>query len=491
MLFNSWQYAVFLPLVLLLYWALPRRYRWVLLLCASYYFYMSWNAKLVVLIATTTLTSYVAARGIAAAKSARAKKIWLASACGISLGMLFFFKYFNFFSHSVTALLRAVSLPVSDFTLRLMLPVGISFYTFQTLSYVVDVYRGTLLPEKHLGIYALYVSFFPQLVAGPIERAVNLLPQFREEHHPDAGEWAWGLRMIVFGLFKKVVLADYLAQFVNLVYNDVQGKTPMMYLLTTVMFTLQVYCDFSGYSDVALGSARLLGFRLMENFNTPYFATSIRDFWGRWHISLSSFLRDYIYIPLGGSRRGAVRTCINLLLTFLASGLWHGAMWTYVLWGCLHGVYQITGRLTEPGRARLRGRLHIDPAAHWYRAWQMLFTFGLVCVALVLFRANSLPDALLIFSRLPGAVIHPVQNLVGACGVLGITAGAAVRILISVGALFLYDVVRFRSGDPFLLLQQKKAPLRVLVSYGLALCVLLAAFTTPEGAAVEFIYFQF
>ena len=491
MLFNSWQYAVFLPLVLALYWALPHKYRWALLLGASYYFYMSWNAKLIVLIATTTLTSYAAARLIATAQSPRAKRAWLTLSCCISLGMLFFFKYFNFFSQSVTAVLRAIGLPVGDFTLTVLLPVGISFYTFQTLSYVIDVYRGTLAPEKHLGIYALYVSFFPQLVAGPIERATNLLPQFHTQHRPDAAEWAWGLRMIAFGLFKKMVIADYLSQFVNVIYNDVSGKTPMMYFLATVLFAVQIYCDFSGYSDIALGSASLLGFTLMVNFNTPYFSRTLSEFWTRWHISLSSFLGDYVYTPLTGWPCTVAKCCVALVVTFLVSGLWHGAAWTYVLWGLFHGVAQVVGSLTKSPRRKLRKKLHINANAAWYRAWQMLFVFGLVCASYVLFRANSLADALLIFAKLPGAVLHPVQNFLGACSVMGITPFAAVRMALSIGVLIWYDTVRYRQGDPFVLLRTQKAPVRTAISYALALCVLTAALTMPENAVVEFIYFQF
>lgn len=331
MLFNSWQYAVFLLVVLALYWALPQKRRWVLLLVASYIFYMSWSAKLMALILTTTATSYAAALLISHAKTQSRKKLWLRLGVGISLAMLFVFKYLNFAVGLCASVLSFLHIPAFVPSLNLLLPVGISFYTFQTLSYVIDVYRGALPAEKHFGIYALYVSFFPQLVAGPIERAVNLLPQFHVEHKPNAGEWAHGLRLIAWGLFKKVAIADFIGVYVDAAYNDINACGPMAYVIATALFAVQIYCDFSGYSDVAIGSAKLLGFKLMENFNAPYFARSIKEFWRRWHISLSTWFSDYVYIPLGCSRVSVSHHLANLVITFLLSGLWHGAKLTFVL----------------------------------------------------------------------------------------------------------------------------------------------------------------
>ena len=490
MLFNSWQYAVFLPLVTFCYWLLPHKYRWVLLLCASYYFYMSWNANLVVLILTTTGTSYGAALAIDAAKTPRGRKLWLTLGVGVSAALLFFFKYFNFFSASVCALLRAVSLPVGDFTLQVLLPVGISFYTFQTLSYVIDVYRGQLAPERNFGIYALYVSFFPQLVAGPIERAVNLLPQFRVEHRPDAGQFAWGLRSICLGLFKKVVVADYVAPFVNAVFDDPNGCGPMAYVIGALLFSVQIYGDFSGYSDIARGSAQLLGFSLMENFRAPYLARSVKEFWRRWHISLSTWFSDYIYIPLGGSRVSRAKHLRNLMVTFLLSGLWHGARWTFVLWGAAHGLLLCADVFWLPRRERLTARW---PAAarHAAAAAETLVTFGLVTLLWILFRANSLADAATIFVRLPWALSAPVQGVQVALQTIGLSGAALVRIALSLALLAAFDAVQRFAGEPFALLRRQKAPVRIAVSYGLALCVLLALFTMPEQVAVEFIYFQF
>ena len=491
MLFNSWQYAVFLPLVVLLYWILPHKVRWVLLLGASYYFYMSWNANLVVLIFTTTFTSYAAALLIARTAQKRHKKMWLYAGVGISLAMLFFFKYFNFFSDSVLAVLKAFSLPVgTSFTLQVMLPVGISFYTFQTLSYVIDVYRGSLKAETHFGIYALYVSFFPQLVAGPIERATNLLPQFHQQHNPSATQWSLGLRLLCWGLFKKIAIADFVAVFVAKAYGDINGCGPMAYVLATLLFALQIFCDFSGYSDIARGSACLLGFTLMQNFNAPYLSSSIKEFWRRWHISLSSWFSDYVYIPLGGSRTKLPRHLFNLLVTFLLSGLWHGAKWTFVAWGAVHGLLIVVDVFWLPWRDAHMAALR--PASqNICKALCTLVAFSLVCFAWIFFRADSMADALTIISRLPWALSAPVQGFSVALSTLGITSLALVRILLCVGALAWYDIVLKKHREPFALLQAKKPLVRITISYALAFLVVFFILIQPENVAVEFIYFQF
>ncbi len=491
MLFNSWQYVVFLPMVFLGYWALPHKLRWVLLLAASYYFYMSWNANLIVLISTTTLVSFLAALKIEKAQSNTTKKIWLFISCFVSLGLLFFFKYFNFFSQSVVDVLQRFSLPVDDFTVNVLLPVGISFYTFQTLAYVIDVYKGEMAAEKHLGIFALFVSFFPQLVAGPIERAPHLLPQFHRPHTLSSSDCSWGLRMIVFGLVKKMFIADYFAQFANTVFNDAHSHTPMSILVGSMFFAIQIYCDFSGYSDVARGSAKLLGFDLMLNFNTPYFSKSIREFWSRWHISLSTFFRDYVYIPLGGNRKGTARKALNIFITFLVSGLWHGAAWTFVLWGAFHGVAQIVEDVTEKPRKALKTRFPMNKALPIFSVLQTVFVFLLVCASWILFRANSLSDALYMLMQLPKVVVHPVANLQNTLTILEIGMAEIVRIGSGLAILFLYDRIQYHKKDPFILLSQKNAFLRISVSYGLAFLCMLVFLTATSGAVAEFIYFQF
>ena len=325
MLFNSLSYIIFLPIVFVLYWALPHKYRWVMLLIASYYFYMSWNLKYVVLILFTTIVSYTSARVMEVAETSKMKKLILGLASAFCLLVVFFFKYFNFASKTITTILAELSISLSPLTLHLILPVGISFYTFQTLSYVIDVYWGKMKAEKNFGIYAVYISFFPQLVAGPIERSSNLLPQIKAEHHFNSDKALYGAKLMLWGYFKKIVLADNLAKYVDLVYGNLNQYKGFNLVLAVFFFTIQIYCDFSGYSDIAIGTAKLLDIDLMTNFKSPYLSASVKEFWRRWHISLSTWFRDYVYIPLGGNHCSKIRCGMNLLVTFLVSGLWHGA----------------------------------------------------------------------------------------------------------------------------------------------------------------------
>ena len=333
MTFNSWQFLIFLPVVVLLYWIVPNKFRWILLLIASYIFYLFWNVKLIFLILFTTGISYISAILINKSKNDKIKKLWLIITLISCLGVLFFFKYFTFIANSIIDLINLGSNNIPQLTFSLLLPVGISFYTFQTLSYVIDVYRGKINPEYHLGYYALYVVYFPQLVAGPIERPENLLPQLRQERTFDSNDLFTGLRISIVGFFKKVVIADTVAIVVNSVYNNLGYANGITIIIATVLFAIQIYCDFSGYTDIAIGVARMMGIKLNDNFNQPYLATSIRDFWKRWHISLTSWFTDYVYIPLGGSRCKFYRWAINVMIVFLLSGLWHGAAWTFVIWG--------------------------------------------------------------------------------------------------------------------------------------------------------------
>jgi D-alanyl-lipoteichoic acid acyltransferase DltB (MBOAT superfamily) len=302
---------------------------------------MSWNVNYVFLILFTTIVSYASAIGIKRSGNKNIRKLLLILSVTASLGVLFFYKYFNFFGSSLNEVFSGLSLDVQIPYLSLLLPVGISFYTFQTLSYTIDVYNDKKSVERHFGIYALYVSFFPQLVAGPIERSTRLLPQFREEHHFSWDNFVKGGKWIISGYFMKLVIADRLSLYVDSVYGNVFHHTGATFIVATFLFAFQIYCDFAGYSAIAIGTARLMGYDLMINFNRPYFAASIGDFWHRWHISLSSWFRDYFYIPMGGSRVKVSRWYLNLFLTFLVSGLWHGANWTFVIWGALHGIYII------------------------------------------------------------------------------------------------------------------------------------------------------
>lgn len=389
MLFNSLAYLVFFPTVVSLFFLLPHRFRWALLLAASYYFYLSWKAEYLILIIFSTLVAYFAARQMEKEITPVQKKLYLVLSVGTNLGVLFFFKYFNFVSQSVQNLLDQFSLEIAAPYLDFLLPVGISFYTFQTLSYTIDVYWGKQPAESHLGIFALYVSFFPQLVAGPIERPGNLIPQFKQQQHLDYKRISSGIKLMLWGFFKKLVVADRLALYVNEIYGQPEQFSGLSLLLATILFSFQIYCDFSAYSDIAIGTARCMGYDLMENFRRPYFATSVSDFWRRWHISLSTWFRDYLYIPLGGNRVSVPRWYLNLMIVFIVSGLWHGANWTFVLWGALHGFYLVASLLLGPFRERLAKALPNG----LYQGMSILLTYVLVLLAWVFFRAESIEDA--------------------------------------------------------------------------------------------------
>lgn len=381
--FLSAEFLLFFPAVLAGLRLLPRRGRWALLLAASLLFYLCAAPWTVFLLGGTILLSYGCARGIEAAANNAVKRFCLALALAGCLGCLLVFKYLNFALGTAAALLGRPA-PV----VKLLLPVGISFYTFQTLSYVIDVYRGTCPAERHLGYYALYVSFFPQLVAGPIERPGRLLPQLHALPTPTAADWAEGGRLLLRGYCKKLLLADFAAPFVQQVYAAPGAYAGPAVAAATALFALQIYCDFSGYSDIACGAARLMGIRLMENFRQPYAAATVREFWRRWHISLTQWFTDYLYIPLGGSRCGLPRHCCNLLVVFLASGLWHGANWTFVAWGGLHGLYLVAELLLEHAAPRLN---HPRTAAGL--ALRRGVTLALVGLAWIFFRAGSMAEA--------------------------------------------------------------------------------------------------
>ena len=382
--FNSLEFLVFFAVVFVLHWALPHRFRWALLLVASWLFYFWWNPWTGLLLVGATLVSWLCAKGIVRTEKTAARRALLALALTASLGCLGVFKYTGFFA-SIAGL---------ELAWQIILPVGISFYTFQTLSYVIDVYQGRVAAEVHFGYYALFVSFFPQLVAGPIERPENLLPQLQAQRRFSTDDLAAGGWLLLEGYFKKIVIADGLAPFVDRVFGAPGEALGPEVVLATVLFGVQIYCDFSGYSGIARGAAKLLSIDLMENFRRPYEAKTIREFWRRWHISLTSWFTDYVYIPLGGNRNGLPRQISNILIVFLLSGLWHGAGWTFVLWGLIHGLYQVGGVLLE--------RLRTSPAeADGGPALPArVRTFALVSFPWLFFRAASLEDAAVLLSRI-------------------------------------------------------------------------------------------
>lgn len=398
MLFNSLHFALFFPIVVASYFLIPARFRWVPLLAASYYFYMAWRVEYALLMLASTLIDYVAAIWIEKTPGKRGRTAILVLALTLNLGLLFFFKYYNFAVTVFQDLSELLGTPFHPTTLSVLLPVGISFYTFQSMSYTIDVYRGQIKAERRFGMFALYVSFFPQLVAGPIERCGHLLPQFYERKTFDLERIRDGLLIMGAGFFKKVVIADRLAIYVNAVYSDPTNYTGLPFVIAAYAFTFQVFADFSGYSDIAIGSAKVMGYDLMTNFNRPFHARSMAEFWRRWHISLSTWFRDYIYFPMGGNRHGRLRHYLNVFTVFMISGLWHGANTTFVIWGALHGMYLIVGDITKPYRDRITRVLFPGRLQSVHAVVQMIITFHLFGAALILFRAQSVDDAIVLVS---------------------------------------------------------------------------------------------
>lgn len=492
MLFNSIEFLIFFAVVITAYFILKSKHRWILLLAASYYFYMSWNPAYIILIILSTVVDYFAGLKMGSTDNKSKRKKYLFASLFINLGMLFFFKYYDFFNDQFTYLVNEVGvlqyggvLPTFD----LLLPVGISFYTFQTLSYTIDVYRGEKEPEKHFGIFALYVSFFPQLVAGPIERSTRLLPQFKEEYKFDYIRVTDGFKLMLWGFFKKVVVADRLAIFVNGVYNDVQGVEGIPLILATVFFAFQIYCDFSGYSDIAIGAAQVMGFNLMDNFKRPYFSKSIPEFWRRWHISLSTWFKDYVYIPLGGNRVSEARYYANLFITFLISGLWHGAAWTFVIWGALHGLYQIFSLVTKKYRIKFKESLGLVNYPNLNKYLQIGITFVLVDFAWIFFRANSLTDAWYIISNLFRGITGQVSSIGMLSNSLSGFGFNKYELAVAVGVILIMEAIHLiqRHGSIRHMMRDKPIWFRWSLYYALIFMILfLGAYGNQE-----FIYFQF
>lgn len=491
MLFNSISFMIFFPIVVFIFFIVPYRFRWIFLLAASYYFYMSWKPQYIVLIIVSTLIDYFAGRMMGRTDDRKKRRKYLLLSIFSNLGLLFTFKYFNFFNMSVGSVFSHfhASYPISN--LSLLLPVGISFYTFQTMSYTIDVYRGLQKEEKHLGIFALYVSFFPQLVAGPIERSLNLLPQFRRETSFDFDRVAGGLKLMLWGLFKKVVIADRVAFLVNTVYGNPHNFAGFQLVLATLFFAFQIYCDFSGYSDIAIGAAQILGFKLMDNFNRPYFSKSISEFWKRWHISLSTWFRDYLYIPLGGSRVRVERWYFNLFITFLISGFWHGANWTFLVWGALNGVYLIVETILNPYVKAVEKKLRIKTHSMPYKLMKVGGTFLLVLFAWIFFRANSLSDAFSVIGRIHISFFKTFMEIAtlneNAIDKLGI---GKLDFIIAVASILFMEFVHTIQRHGSIRNMLRKKPLFLRYAVYIIFIFGIIAFGTFVNSS-SFIYFQF
>ena len=480
MTFNSWQFLLFYPVVLLLYFLLPKVCKWPMLLVASYFFYMCYSPDLVFLIFGTTLVSWISSRYMEKSESRAVRRLLLTLTLLVSLGVLFFYKYFDFLSASFAGMFGT-----EPYLLSLALPVGISFYTFQTLSYVIDVYRGDVKSESNFFFYALFVSFFPQLVAGPIERPDNLIPQLREAHKWNSEDAIKGTKHMLVGFFKKICVADLIARSVDSVYNSPDEAGAFGIIIATVLFAVQIYCDFSGYTDIAIGCSRVMGIRLMKNFDHPYMATSIKEFWSRWHISLSSWFRDYLYIPLGGNRCKKWRHLTNLFIVFLVSGLWHGAEWTFVIWGAVHGIYQIIGALTSRPRRRLIEKLGFSEKSApviWVRR---VITFVLVTAAWLVFRANNIGELGVLLSRLFSFEGGSLSEQLSA---MGLSPTALAAVILSIAILIIIDrlVTYEGEGDSSAVILKNGAFVYIITA--ILVCWLLLI---SNDMISTFIYFQF
>jgi len=421
MLFNSISFLIFFPVVTLLFFLLPHRFRWVLLLVASCFFYMFFKPEYILILAFTIVIDYFAGIFLENEPDKKKRKKYLLASVIANIGVLSVFKYYNFLNDNVTGLALLFNLKNPIPHLNWLLPIGLSFHTFQAMSYTIEVYWGNQKAERHFGIYALYIMFYPQLVAGPIERPQNMIHQFYARQQFSYNNAVHGLNLMAYGLFKKVVIADRLSRYVNQVYSNPGHANSFSALIAVCFFSIQIYCDFSGYSDIARGAAKVMGYDLMINFNRPYLASTISEFWSRWHISLSTWFRDYLYIPLGGSRAGKWKWYRNLIIVFLVSGLWHGANWTFIIWGALHGFYVIFAILTSGTRDKLAKATAIAKWPRIYKFINQLMVFILVTFAWIFFRAESFHKAKAVIGKLfEGTWSHNLTQLAAEKGPLNL-----------------------------------------------------------------------
>lgn len=482
MFFNSLDFAIFFPVVFILYWIVSKNLttRNLLILVASYVFYGWWDWRFLSLIIISSLIDYFVGKKIYDTDSQRTKKQLLLVSLVVNLGFLLYFKYANFFIDTFVDSFALFGKELEVSTLNIILPVGISFYTFQTLSYTIDIYREQLKPTTNPLAFFSFVAFFPQLVAGPIERASHLLPQFYKTYKFNYNQVKSGLLLMAFGLFKKMVIADRAAILVNQVYNNPSDYHGYEVVVATVLFAFQIYCDFSGYSDIAIGAARTMGFDLMKNFDSPYFSKSITEFWRRWHISLSTWFRDYVYIPLGGSRKGKYRTYFNLFAVFLISGLWHGAAMTFVIWGAIHGIIIVV----EKALGGLRKKIFIKKGHPLSYLIGLPITFIIVCFAWVFFRANSFMDAKLIVKQALNSVpsVNSIYDL-------GLPKHEFKLLFIAILLLLLFEIIHKRF-NALKTLNRMVLPIR-WITYLLIVFSVLIFGIYGEDTIQEFIYFQF
>lgn len=493
MLFNSYHFLVFFPIVCLLYFVLPKKIRWIWLLASSYYFYMCWNPIYLILIVISTILTYLCAIFVEKAEKNTTKKLIIALSVVLNIGILGYFKYTNFLVDSINSVFSIFSInPISRFDI--VLPVGISFYTFQAIGYTIDVYRKDIDAEKNIFRYALFVSFFPQLVAGPIERSKNLMTQIRNEASIKVWDYkriTQGLTMMLWGFFMKMVISDRIAIIVNQIFGNYEEYHMTGLIVGSVSFAIQIYTDFNGYSTIAIGAAKVMGFELMENFNTPFFARSVGDMWRRWHVSMSSWFKDYIYIPLGGSRKGRLKKYRNLMITFIASGLWHGANWTYVLWGAINGFYQIVGDLLTPVKKKINKAMNTKTESFGYKLFQAAITFGLFCLSTIFFRSETITDGAHYIGRM--FMYRDWWSIFdGSLLTYGLDGLEMNILVVSVLILFIVSVVRYKKSlNIAQYLDEQCLAFRWIVLIILIMFVINFGHYGPNFDSAQFIYFQF
>lgn len=487
MLFNSLTFLIFLVCILSLYYILPYKYKWYLLLIGSCIFYMAWRIEFIFLILFSSFFNYYI--GLLIEKYEDKSKTILTTGLIINFVILFIFKYSIFINHSFMSIYNYfnISYPIKDFDI--VLPMGISFYTFQATSYTIDIYRKRYKAEKNILKVTLYIMFFPQLVAGPIERADNLLNQLFLNHKFNIYNISMGIKIMLIGYFKKIVIADRIAILVNTVYNSPYDYNGISFIIATIFFAIQLYCDFSGYSDIAIGCAKLFNINLMENFKSPYFSKSIKEFWTRWHISLSTWFKDYLYIPLGGNRKGIIRTYFNLMITFLVSGIWHGANWTFILWGGLNGFYQIIGDLKNRFLKSINFNIKNKYINSFFNIFRILITFSLICFSLIFFRANTVKDAFYIINNLFSDIqnVNNIQYLYNISTQLGLNIFEILMATTCMIILFIIEIFEYKQRI-YITLNKLPFIIRFIFYYIITIIILSMGVFSNAG---QFIYFQF
>ncbi len=488
MLFNSFQFLIFFPIVVLLYYVIPDRFKNVWLLLASYYFYMSWNAKYGLLLLFCTLITYGASRVLEGTREKK-KAVFIVSLIMV-FSVLVYYKYFNFLIDNIRYFADTFGMSLKLDNYDIILPVGISFFTFQSAGYLIDVYRGDTKAEKSFLTYALFVSFFPQLVAGPIERSKNLLKQLKTPRRFDYDRAREGFYLMLWGFFMKMVIADRAAILVDNIYGSYTERGGAAIVMATIIFAFQIYGDFGGYSTIAMGAAKILGIELIDNFKSPFLSVSIGDFWARWHISLNDWFKDYVYIPLGGSRKGKLRKHINLMIVFVVSGFWHGARWSYVLWGVLNGVYSIWEEVTMPFRKKVYSFLNINTRSFGHKLFRWIITFAFANFAMIFFRAEGAKKA---FSM----IVHVLKNprtssvLAGAQYTYGLDENNFKLLILSIILLMVVDFMKDRGISVRKHIMRQDTWFRVLVAATSVIFIAVFGIWGNAYNAQSFIYFQF